>query len=70
DYFIYGSLAARSDTSRNTLLSLLEVAKGKVFDAWQTALHIDFSHEGVTVTSAGKDGEFGTADDMAISKRT
>lgn len=32
DYFIYGSLAARSETSRQTLLSLLEVAKVKVFD--------------------------------------
>ena len=32
DYFIYGSLAARSETSRNTLLALLKVAKGKVFD--------------------------------------
>lgn len=32
NYFIYGSLAARSETSRNTLLKLLKVAKGKVFD--------------------------------------
>ncbi|GAB3540138.1 carbohydrate kinase [Pontibacter brevis] len=32
DYFIYGSLAARSETSRQALLSLLEMAKGKVFD--------------------------------------
>lgn len=45
-------------------------AKGKVLDAWRTALHINISHEGVTVTSAGKDRQFDTADDMAISKRT
>ncbi|RDV11078.1 carbohydrate kinase [Pontibacter diazotrophicus] len=32
DFFIYGSLAARSEPSRHTLLSLLEVAKVKVFD--------------------------------------
>lgn len=32
DYFLYGSLAARSETSRNTLLALLNVAKQKVFD--------------------------------------
>ncbi|GAA4437619.1 carbohydrate kinase [Pontibacter saemangeumensis] len=32
DYFLYGSLAARSETSRNTLLALLKVAKRKVFD--------------------------------------
>lgn len=31
-FFIYGSLAARSETSRNTLLALLKVAKQKVFD--------------------------------------
>ncbi|WP_161888403.1 carbohydrate kinase family protein [Pontibacter russatus] len=32
DYFIYGSLAARNVTTRDTLLALLKVAKGKVFD--------------------------------------
>lgn len=32
DYYIYGSLSARSETSRQTLLSLLEAAKVKVFD--------------------------------------
>jgi fructokinase len=32
DIFIYGSLAARSATSRQTLFSLLEVANLKVFD--------------------------------------
>ncbi len=31
-YFVYGSLAARSATSRQTLLQLLEVASTKVFD--------------------------------------
>ena len=32
DYFLYGSLAARHSTSRDTLLALLQVAKQKVFD--------------------------------------
>lgn len=32
DFFVYGSLAARSETSRQTLLSLLKAAKVKVFD--------------------------------------
>ncbi len=32
DYFVYGSLAARSDASRNTLVKLMELAKCKVFD--------------------------------------
>jgi fructokinase len=32
DVFIYGSLAARHEVSQNTLLSLLEEAKFKVFD--------------------------------------
>jgi fructokinase len=32
DFFIYGSLAARSATSRQTLLALLEAANTKVFD--------------------------------------
>lgn len=32
DFFIYGSLAARNETSHHTLLSLLEAAKVKVFD--------------------------------------
>ncbi|MFD3002699.1 carbohydrate kinase family protein [Pontibacter toksunensis] len=32
DYFIYGSLAARSETSHHTLMALLNVAKAKVFD--------------------------------------
>lgn len=31
-YFVYGSLAARSETSRNTLLKLLETPAIKVFD--------------------------------------
>jgi fructokinase len=32
DYFVYGSLAARSSASRGTLLQLLETAKTKVLD--------------------------------------
>ncbi len=32
DYFIFGSLAARSPDTRTTLLALLKVAKQKVFD--------------------------------------
>ena len=32
EYFIYGSLAARNDTSRNTLFELLNYAKFKVLD--------------------------------------
>lgn len=32
DYFVYGSLVARNDVSRNTLLQLLDHAKFKVFD--------------------------------------
>ncbi|MCW2120865.1 carbohydrate kinase family protein [Flavobacterium sp. 7A] len=32
DVFIYGSLASRDETSRNTLYSLLKLAKYKVFD--------------------------------------
>jgi fructokinase len=32
DYFVYGSLVARNDISRNTLLKLLDHAKFKVFD--------------------------------------
>lgn len=32
DYFVYGSLAARSSASRTTLLQLLETAKTKVLD--------------------------------------
>ncbi len=32
DYFVHGSLAARSITSRNTLFKLLEQAQHKVFD--------------------------------------
>jgi fructokinase len=32
DVFVYGSLVARGDTSRNTLLELLDHAKFKVFD--------------------------------------
>jgi fructokinase len=31
-YFVFGSLSARSETSRNTLFSLLEIAKYKVLD--------------------------------------
>lgn len=32
EYFVYGSLVARNDVSRNTLLQLLDHAKFKVFD--------------------------------------
>ncbi|WP_299099947.1 carbohydrate kinase family protein [uncultured Winogradskyella sp.] len=32
DAFIYGSLVARDDTSRNTLYQLLKIAKYKIFD--------------------------------------
>ncbi|WP_308992078.1 carbohydrate kinase [Mariniflexile litorale] len=32
DAFVFGSLAARDDSSRNTLLKLIELAKYKVFD--------------------------------------
>lgn len=32
DYFVFGSLASRHDTSRNTLFQLLEAAKTKVLD--------------------------------------
>ncbi len=39
DYFVYGSLAARSNISRNTLFKLLEVAKNKVFDVNLRAPH-------------------------------
>ena len=32
DAFVYGSLAARDESSRNTLINLLELAKYKIFD--------------------------------------
>lgn len=32
DFFVYGSLASRDESSKNTLLQLLEVAKYKIFD--------------------------------------
>lgn len=32
DFFLYGSLASRDDSSKKTLLQLLEVAKYKIFD--------------------------------------
>ncbi|WP_347159484.1 carbohydrate kinase family protein [Pontibacter chitinilyticus] len=41
DLFIYGSLAARSQTSRHTLLALLELAKYKVFDVNLRPPHYD-----------------------------
>ncbi len=40
-YFIFGSLAARSKTSRETLFSLLEVANTKVLDINLRAPHYD-----------------------------
>lgn len=38
-YFVFGSLAARSETSRNTLMKLLESARTKVFDINLRAPH-------------------------------
>ena len=38
-YFVFGSLAARSETSRNTLLQILEAAPKKVFDINLRAPH-------------------------------
>lgn len=40
-YFVYGSLAARSPTSRNTLLQLLEAAPKKVLDINIRMPHFD-----------------------------
>jgi fructokinase len=40
-YFVFGSLAARSETSRATLFSLLEVAQTKVLDINLRAPHYD-----------------------------
>ncbi|MBT8305068.1 MAG: carbohydrate kinase [Bacteroidia bacterium] len=42
DVFIFGSLAAREDTSRQTLFSLLEIANYKVFDVNLRPPHYDF----------------------------
>ena len=39
DYFVYGSLAARSDVSRKTLFELLSFAKNKVLDVNLRAPH-------------------------------
>jgi fructokinase len=39
DYFVFGSLAARSETSRNTLFQLLQAAKTKVLDINLRAPH-------------------------------
>jgi fructokinase len=41
DYFIYGSLSARSLQSRDTLFKLLHVARSKVFDINLRAPHYD-----------------------------
>lgn len=41
DYFIFGSLAARSSTSRQTLLKLIEAARNKVLDINLRAPHFD-----------------------------
>ena len=41
--FVYGSLAARSETSRNTLLELLKYATYKVFDVNLRAPHYSIS---------------------------
>jgi fructokinase len=40
-YFVFGSLAARNTTSRNTLYSLLEIARHKVLDINLRAPHYD-----------------------------
>jgi fructokinase len=45
EVFVYGSLAARHETSRNTLLELLPMAKQKVFDVNLRPPH--YSPEGV-----------------------
>jgi fructokinase len=41
DYFIFGSLAARSPVSKHTLLKLIEAAKHKVLDINLRAPHFD-----------------------------
>ena len=41
DYFVFGSLATRSDTSRETVLKLLDIAKFKVLDINLRAPHYD-----------------------------
>ena len=40
---------------------------GAAADAWGTSLTLSFSGERVSVTSAGKDKTFGTADDLILS---
>ena len=43
DIFIFGSLAARNESSRNTLKELLDVAKNAVFDVNFRAPHYDLN---------------------------
>jgi hypothetical protein len=44
-------------------------AKGEVVDPWGTPYRFTFDEKGVTVTSAGKDKQFGTTDDIVETKK-